>query len=314
MADVFISYKKEDRAKTEMIATALAAHQLSVWWDDSLAGGEAYRSQIERELAQAGAAIVIWSKLSVKSGFVLDEASEAHNHSKLLPVTFDRSVAPPMGFRQIQVLDLSDWTGDPQDPRFVAVVRGVQALCGARFGQAMRSIGGAVVSSVEARKPAMDALGASGKATLSSMRFFELFGLPLYRLLLGAGAVALLLAALEFVGRTLAGSPVDGVLSAALVAFVAMVAIRGLHQVATILFGKSSRQFFDSGFTFWTILAAILAPVVFVLTAPQSALTLPNGLLKFMIDFAPIVLFGLGLMTLFRVAIAGVKRLSGKLQ
>jgi uncharacterized protein YggT (Ycf19 family) len=310
MADVFISYKKEDRAKTEMIATALVAHHMSVWWDESLAGGETYRSQIERELAQAGAAIVIWSKLSVKSGFVLDEASEAHNHSKLLPVTFERDVVPPMGFRQIQILDLSDWSGDPQDPRFLAVLRGVQTLCGARFGQAVRSIGGAVATSVETRKPALDALGASGKATFSSLRFFELLGLPLYRLVFGAGAVALLLAALEFVGRTLSRSPADGVLSTALFAFVAMVAIRAAHQFATILFGKSSRQFFDSGFTFWTILAAIVAPVIFVTITPWRAVTPQNG----MIDFAPIVLFVLGLFALTRLAIAGVRRLAGKLK
>ena len=36
VADVFISYKKEDRADAERVSAAFAAADVSVWWDDDI--------------------------------------------------------------------------------------------------------------------------------------------------------------------------------------------------------------------------------------------------------------------------------------
>lgn len=36
MADVFLSYKREDRLRAEPIVQALRAGGLSVWWDQAL--------------------------------------------------------------------------------------------------------------------------------------------------------------------------------------------------------------------------------------------------------------------------------------
>lgn len=304
MADVFISYKKEDRKRTELIATALRTHQLTVWWDESLGGGQAFRDQIEYELSVAGATIVIWSDLSIKSSFVLDEASDAQNHNKLLPVTFDKGVVPPMGFRQTQVLDLSDWSGDAQDPRFLSVVRGVDRLRAARFGHAVKHVGDAVATSIADQKPALGKLGAGSQATLSSMQFLEIFGLPLYRLFLGSAVLALFLAALEFVGRIMQSLPTAQTAAGAVLGLFAFLIIRCLHQVATIISGKSSRQFFDSAFTFWTILSAILTPLYWVLTT-RDQITPPN----FLANFPDIALTALGVMITLRLLVAASKRL-----
>ena len=50
MADVFISYKREDRAIAVKLAVALERHTLSVWWDKTLQVGDDFRTEIATEL------------------------------------------------------------------------------------------------------------------------------------------------------------------------------------------------------------------------------------------------------------------------
>src|SRR5437868_1707132 len=67
LADVFISYKKEDRAHAERIATAFAAEDISVWWDDQITPRDAWDAAIEREIAAAAAVVVLWTQRAVAS-------------------------------------------------------------------------------------------------------------------------------------------------------------------------------------------------------------------------------------------------------
>jgi serine/threonine-protein kinase len=53
MADVFVSYKAEDRARVEPLVQALEAEGLSVWWDARVGGGEAWREAIAEQLNAA---------------------------------------------------------------------------------------------------------------------------------------------------------------------------------------------------------------------------------------------------------------------
>ena len=86
MADIFISYKSEERALPEALASDLRAAGYSVWWDVDLVGGAAFRAQILEKLNAARAVIVIWTPASVQSEFVLDEADHAKREGKLIPV------------------------------------------------------------------------------------------------------------------------------------------------------------------------------------------------------------------------------------
>ena len=129
MADVFVSYKAEDRARVKPLVEALAAEGLTVWWDAQIAGGEAWRARIAQELEQAACVIVVWSEGSVGAAghFVQDEASLAQRRGVLLPVAVD-AVAPPLGFGQHQALSLAGWTGSRQDPRFADVLAATRAI------------------------------------------------------------------------------------------------------------------------------------------------------------------------------------------
>ncbi len=121
MADVFISYARADRAPVERLASALHKAGFSVWWDRHISAGEAFARTIEHELNEAKTVIVAWSKNSHFSEWVKDEASFARKHDKLFPVRLDQQ-EPPLGFRQIQSVDLYSWRGDARDEAFVLLI------------------------------------------------------------------------------------------------------------------------------------------------------------------------------------------------
>jgi len=100
MADVFISYARQDREIAMRLASSLAARGFQVWWDAELVGSDDFRDVIFDELTLAKAVIVIWSKNSVRSKFVRDEASRADRKNKLIATCvagFDME-SLPMGF------------------------------------------------------------------------------------------------------------------------------------------------------------------------------------------------------------------------
>lgn len=108
MADVFISYAREDRATAEKLAHALEAHGWSVWWDRDILPGKDFTAEISAEIDAARVVVVLWSKSSVASRWVRDEAHEGLERNALVPVLVDGS-EPPMGYRAIQGVDLRDW-------------------------------------------------------------------------------------------------------------------------------------------------------------------------------------------------------------
>ena len=110
MASIFLSYAHQDKAKAEALANALEHAGHDVWWDSHVRGGSEYAGEIEAALARADHVVVLWSKTSVKSAWVRDEASEGLDSGRLLPVLLNSS-RPPMGFRQVQAIDLSRWNG-----------------------------------------------------------------------------------------------------------------------------------------------------------------------------------------------------------
>src|SRR3954467_8946667 len=101
MADIFISYATVDRPFARRLADALEAHGWSVWWDHrSLRGGQHFDRVIEEAIRDARVVVVIWSKVSVESGWVRDEATHALNENKLVSLRIDRAILP-LRFRNI---------------------------------------------------------------------------------------------------------------------------------------------------------------------------------------------------------------------
>lgn len=107
MADIFISYGREDVVHAKALAEALASLGWDVWWDDSIRAGSPFDQVIDEQLDAALCVIVIWSTASVTSSWVRAEASAADEQGKLLPVTFERDLRLPVRFRQLNVAHLT---------------------------------------------------------------------------------------------------------------------------------------------------------------------------------------------------------------
>jgi serine/threonine-protein kinase len=129
MADVFISYKAEDRRRVKPLVEALQAEGFSVWWDAQIGGGDEWRRSIEQQLDGAKCVLVVWSKRSTgpEGRFVRDEASRAMERGVYLPARID-TVRLPLGFGETQALQLAGWRGNRDDDRFQAVLAAVEAV------------------------------------------------------------------------------------------------------------------------------------------------------------------------------------------
>ncbi|MBL8343017.1 MAG: toll/interleukin-1 receptor domain-containing protein [Rubrivivax sp.] len=129
MTDVFISYKREDEGRVAPLVQGLQAEGLSVWWDRALPGGESWRAQITQALHTARCVVVVWSHGSTgpEGGFVRDEAGRAAQAARLVPVLVDHGLRLPLGFGELQAIDLTRWRGRRSDPFFQDLVAALRA-------------------------------------------------------------------------------------------------------------------------------------------------------------------------------------------
>src|ERR1043166_7008049 len=129
MADIFLSYAKEDREAALKIAQLLESAGWTVWWDRRIPADRSWRSILEEALGQMRCMVVLWSKNSIESDWVKEEAEEARAVGKLVPVLIER-VKPPVGFRAIQAADLSAWDGSGDAPGARQLIADLKALIG----------------------------------------------------------------------------------------------------------------------------------------------------------------------------------------
>ena len=128
---VFLSYAHDDRVQAQRLAAALADRGYTVWWDGLIEGGAQFARSIRDALEAADAVIVLWSKASIESDWVCDEAAQGRERRRLVPLSLDGS-RPPLGFRQYQTIDLASWRGRPNAPQIEAIDRAVAAAIGHR--------------------------------------------------------------------------------------------------------------------------------------------------------------------------------------
>ncbi len=134
---MFLSYSREDRARALPIIDALGqTDNISLWWDGLLEGGTSFAKTTETALETSDVVVVLWSKRSVQSHWVRDEATRGRDRGCMVPVSID-GTEPPLGFRQIQYIDLSKWTGKRDTAPFGELVKAIRAVAvapGAQLG------------------------------------------------------------------------------------------------------------------------------------------------------------------------------------
>lgn len=126
MADVFVSYKSEDRERARLISLALQEEGFDVWWDTSLQAGEDYQEVIDRELRNALIVVVLWSPRSVASRWVRSEATIGDKYGALAPVMIE-TCDLPTAFVLVQTANLTQWRGDRNDPAWRAFAEEIGA-------------------------------------------------------------------------------------------------------------------------------------------------------------------------------------------
>ena len=130
MAKVFLSYAREDAPAAKQLAECIGRAGHQVWWDRQIEGGSRFSAEIDRELKNCDAVVVIWTKASIESPWVQDEAAEGRDAGRLVPVILGAD-KPPLGFRQFQSVDLGDWNGEGDPPALDALIRAIAQKGGA---------------------------------------------------------------------------------------------------------------------------------------------------------------------------------------
>src|SRR6516225_10175074 len=129
MSDIFISYAREDQPWAEMLAQTLEGRGWSTFWDRTIPIGKTWRETIGSELDGARCVIVLWSKTSIDSGWVQEEADDAKRRGVLVPILIE-NIQPPIGFRSIQAAHLENWDGTEPTQAFRRLIADIAALIG----------------------------------------------------------------------------------------------------------------------------------------------------------------------------------------
>lgn len=106
--NIFLSYAREDESKASELVRLLKVEGWSVWWDREVVPGQDFELEIDVALKNAQAVLVLWSVYSVSSNWVRNEAMEAKEQNKLIPVILD-DARIPLSFRSLNTIELKDW-------------------------------------------------------------------------------------------------------------------------------------------------------------------------------------------------------------
>lgn len=102
MAQIYISHAKSDFELARDISSRLKALGHELWSDENLKAGTDWRSQLQENLAEADAVVVLVTEKSVDSQWVISEVSTMLAYSRergrggVIPVWFDEVELPPV--------------------------------------------------------------------------------------------------------------------------------------------------------------------------------------------------------------------------
>lgn len=129
IVDIFISYAREDEASIQHLARTLEEHGWYVFWDRRIPAGKTWHSYITKALGAAKCVIVAWSRYSIASDWVIEEANVGKQRNVLVPILLN-PVEPPIGFRSIQAADLGDWQPGRPSQSFEQLIQDIRRVLG----------------------------------------------------------------------------------------------------------------------------------------------------------------------------------------
>ena len=95
MADIFISYARDDESTAQHLRDVLASQGWDVWRDkEGIVTGTAWGASIEQALHGAKCVVVLWSTHALASHFVRDEAEVGRDANGLVSVQISEVELP----------------------------------------------------------------------------------------------------------------------------------------------------------------------------------------------------------------------------
>ncbi|WP_422084149.1 toll/interleukin-1 receptor domain-containing protein [Ulvibacterium sp.] len=124
---IFISYKREEVDIARQLKKAIENEGFNVWWDEDIQCGQVWSSVLENAVNNADCMVIIWSSRSIKSRWVMHEASSAITKSIYTPVRIEliKIEAP---YDRHQATDLIDWNHNTDHPGFLDLKRRIVEL------------------------------------------------------------------------------------------------------------------------------------------------------------------------------------------
>lgn len=124
--DVFLSYKREEKAVAQDLAEYLSEAGFEVWWDAALLAGADFATIVHEQLSTARAVVIMWSKEARQSSWVRAEADLALKYGTLINTIVDDMAFEgiPPEYSHIQAVRLD---GDPV-AFHAAVRRAIEAM------------------------------------------------------------------------------------------------------------------------------------------------------------------------------------------
>ena len=131
MADMFISYAREEAARAEEVRRALEALGLSVFFDvERLDAGDVWSDVIDRELKSARVVVGLWSPHALSRPWVKKECAVAQGRGVLIPALLEpvTDLDVPTQFSDLQRVDLTDFHGAGDHPGWRKLVRALAKM------------------------------------------------------------------------------------------------------------------------------------------------------------------------------------------
>jgi hypothetical protein len=129
MADLFISYSRNDRDRCTAIRDALIPLKVNVWSDARIGAGSHFDREIEREITAATALLVLWSADSVESDWVRNEARTGKEENRLVAT----QITPcqlPLEFRSVQAELLPEGAEGTDNSAWLGILARIGELTG----------------------------------------------------------------------------------------------------------------------------------------------------------------------------------------
>lgn len=127
MSTVFLSYSRRDASIARQVVDDLISAGIDVWFDQFISLGSVWETEIRDQLNEAAAVIVLISRDSLESKWIVQEWTSAIRRSaRVIPALIDGVTFGdlPLGLQSIQSVDLSiDY-----DAGLVAIIKAVRGL------------------------------------------------------------------------------------------------------------------------------------------------------------------------------------------